>query len=145
MASSFTLYPSARKYCHDGTIDFDTATIKLMLVTSSYTPSTTHTIKADITNEVASGDGYTTGGTALVNPAVTYTQSPSAGKFDADDHVIAALTKVFRYGILYVEGTVNGIVNPLIGYILYDTTPADITVSGLSWTTQWASAGIITF
>jgi hypothetical protein len=44
-----------------GAIDFDTDTFKCMLVTSSYTPSKSHSKRSDITNEVT-GTGYTTGG-----------------------------------------------------------------------------------
>jgi hypothetical protein len=44
-----------------GNIDMDTDTFKVMLVTSSYTPSRNHTKRSDITNEV-SGTGYTAGG-----------------------------------------------------------------------------------
>lgn len=47
-----------------GSIDFDTDTFKVMLVTSAYTPNKdTHTKRSDVTNEV-SGTGYTAGGTA---------------------------------------------------------------------------------
>lgn len=47
-----------------GSIDFDTDTFKVMLVTSAYTPNKdTHTKRSDVTNEV-SGTGYTAGGAA---------------------------------------------------------------------------------
>lgn len=46
-----------------GTIDFDTDTFKVLLVTSSYSPNKdTHDFRDDVTNEVANGNGYTTGG-----------------------------------------------------------------------------------
>lgn len=45
-------------------IDLDSATIKVMIVTSTYTPSLAHATRADITNEV-SGTNYTAGGTAI--------------------------------------------------------------------------------
>ena len=154
MASSFTLYSSARKYVMDGTINLLTDTIKLMLVTSDYTPSVAHDVLADVTASpspevvaIASPDnGYATGGKALTGQAVTNTDSPSAGKFDANDVTWTALTATFRYGILYSSKSVGSpaIVNPLIGYILYDTTPADVMVGGIDWTTQWNTSGIIT-
>lgn len=145
MASSFTLYPSIRKYAHDGTVDFDDNDIYLAFTTSAYIPSATHKVYSDITNELAAGDGYTLGGSILNNTSVTYSEDPSTGKFDADDHVTAAITKSWRYGILYVNQTVNGIIKPLIGYILYDTTPADVVLAGVEWTTQWSEDGILTF
>jgi len=46
-----------------GNIDCDSDTFKMLLVTSSYTPNKdTHTKRSDVTNEVANGNGYTTGG-----------------------------------------------------------------------------------
>lgn len=58
-----------------GGIDFDTDTFKIMLVTSSYTPDEdSHLDRADVTNEVANGNGYTTGGgttTVTVNAVDT--------------------------------------------------------------------------
>jgi hypothetical protein len=132
----------------DGTIDVLTDTIKLLLVTSSYTPSIAHDVLADVLGspscEVSSGDGYTTGGATLANKTVTHTDSPSQGKFDADDTEWAALTKTFRYGILYANKTVSPIVNPVIGYILFDTTPANIELTASKFTVQWNSGGIIT-
>lgn len=45
-----------------GSIDFDTDTFKVMLVTSSYTPDfDAHDFRNDITNEIT-GTGYTAGG-----------------------------------------------------------------------------------
>jgi hypothetical protein len=44
-----------------GDIDFDTVTVKVMLVTSSYTENPDHDFRDDITNEVV-GTNYTAGG-----------------------------------------------------------------------------------
>jgi hypothetical protein len=35
-------------------------------------------------------------------------------------------------------------VNPLIGYILFDTTPDDIDLTASNFTVQWNTGGIIT-
>jgi hypothetical protein len=45
-----------------GDLDFDTATFKVMLVTSSYAENPDHDFRDDITNEVV-GTNYTAGGT----------------------------------------------------------------------------------
>lgn len=136
----------------DGTIDLSADTIKLALVTSDYTPSIAHAVLTDVMSSpspevvaVASpSNGYTAGGQALSGQAVTKTDSPSGGKFDANDVIFSALAATFRYGILYADKTVGSIVDPLIGYILYDTTPADVTVSGVDWTNKWSASGIVT-
>ncbi len=150
MASSLTFYNKFRKYIQDGTLDLDTNTIKLMLVTSAYTFDANHNVLADVKASpdpevvaVASpSNGYTTGGETLANAAVTY--SGAVSKFDADDVTWTLLTATFRYGILYASGTLNGVVNPLIACILFDTTPADITISGINYVVQWSANGIWT-
>ncbi len=140
MSVSITKYTSFKQYIADGTIDLENANISLALVTSSYTPSIAHTIWADVSaNEVATGSGYSTGGTALTTPSVT------AVRWDADDVTFSSLTKTFRYGVIYINATVNSIVKPLIAYILFDTTPADTVIAGNDFTVQWDATGIMTF
>lgn len=138
MASSITWYDHAWKLITTRGVDLDTATLKLALVTSSYIPSTSHTIwdpgtnnSADPShNEVSSGNGYTTGGVTLANPVVTNSN------IDYNDPTWTALTKTFRYAICYVSGTYDSLVDPLLFYILLDTTPADIVSSGSNYTIQ---------
>lgn len=154
MPSSFTLFNAFKKYVLDGTIDLDADTLKLMLVTSAYTPNAAHDVLADVQASpdpevvaVASpSNGYTEGGQALANCAVTHTDSPPQAVFDADDVTWANLTATFRYGILYAEKSVGSpaVVNPLIGYITFDTTPADIVISGVDFVAQWSPSGILT-
>lgn len=120
MATTFTKYTHTHRRFMDGTFDWDTDTFKLALVTSGYTFSPAHTVWADASaNEVATGDGYTTGGATL-------TTSITNSMLDADDVVFSSLDKTFRGAVIYKEGTVNTLVNPLVGYILFDDTPADI-------------------
>jgi hypothetical protein len=45
--------------------DFAAAQHKISLHTSSYTPTKAHANQDDLTNEIANGDGYTTGGLAI--------------------------------------------------------------------------------
>lgn len=92
-------------------------------------------------SELASGNGYTTGGATLANSAVTYTGKTT--KWDADDLTWAALTKTLRLAWIYASKTVDTIVNPLIGYVLLDTTPADVSVSGVDFSINWNANGII--
>jgi len=52
-----------------GAIDLDTDTIRVMLVTSSYTENKdTHTKRSDVTNEIT-GTGYTAGGVTAAQVA----------------------------------------------------------------------------
>lgn len=59
------IYNSAIRDEAIGSIDYDTDTFKVMLVTSSYVENKdTHTKRSDVTNEVV-GTGYTAGGNAV--------------------------------------------------------------------------------
>lgn len=62
-SANFTNLPRALA---KGDIDFDTLTTKVMLVTSALSESNLDTWvnRSDVTNEVANGDGYATGGIA---------------------------------------------------------------------------------
>ncbi len=132
MASTITAYDKLWRLLATGGVDLDTDTLKLALVTSSYTPSTAHDEWADVSaNEVSTGSGYATGGETLANPVATN------DNIDYDDVTWTALTKTFRYAVCYKSGSGGGLTNPLLFYILLDSTPADIVSSGSNYTVQW--------
>lgn len=146
MAASLTFYQSFREYVADGTIDLDTDTFKVTLHSSSYTPNAgTHTVYADLTNELSTASGYTNGGDAL--GSVQWTRSGGTVTFDAADTIWTASggSITARYAVIRKDGTANAIVSPLICYILLDTTPADVTATtGNTLTLQWNGSGIFT-
>lgn len=134
MATTIIAYDHLWKLLNTGGVDLDTDTLKVALVTSSYTPNTAHDEWADVSaNEVAAGDGYTTGGATLASPVVTNSN------IDYADTVWTSLTKTFRYAVIYKSGSGGGLTNPLICYLLLDTTPADVISSGSNYTIQWNS------
>lgn len=146
MAASLTFYESFREYIADGTIDLDTDTFKVTLHTSSYTPNAgTHTVYADLTNELSTANGYTNTGQAL--GTVTWGHTGGTATFNADDTIWTASggSIVARYAVIRKDGTANAIVSPLICYILLDTAPADVTATtGNTLTLQWNGSGILT-
>ena len=143
MASTIVLVNSLRKYLGDGTVDWDSDTIKCMMLNNSYALNAAHSALADVSaNEVAAGGGYSTGGVALANKSVTL--AGSVAKYTADPATWAALTKTYRFLAMYSEKTANAIVNPLIALILVDNTPADIVVTAADYSVQWNANGIFT-
>lgn len=61
-----------------GGIDFDSDTLKVSLLTSSYTPDLdAHDFFDDVSAYEVSGTGYTTGGASLANASVTATAANS--------------------------------------------------------------------
>lgn len=120
-------------------IDFDVDTIKVMLVTSSYTPDIdAHDFVDDVTNQV-SGTGYTAGGQALANQTVSQDNTDDEGVFDADDTTWTTATITARGAVLYKDtGTPS--TSPLIGYIDFGS---DKVSTGGSFTITWNAEGII--
>lgn len=123
-------------------IDWDTDTIKVALVTSSYTPDQdAHDYFNDITNELSNGNGYTSGGFTLANKTTTYDAASNTTKLDADDVSQSGFTGTFRTAIIYRDtGTPS--TSPLIGYL---QSSVDITGTAGPLTLTWDAAGIFTF
>ena len=127
---ALVFFNSFKEYVADGTIDLNTDTFAWTAHTSTFTPNaSTMTVAADLTNEVANGNGYTTGGQNLTS--VTWAQTAGVGKFDAADHSYTGSGAgfVIRYEVLKKVGTANARVNPLVGYRLLDSLPADVSVA----------------
>lgn len=118
--------------------------VNVVLLASGYTPNQdTHEVYANLTNELATANGYTNGGLAL--SGVTWARSGAVATLDANDPAWSVVTAnlVARYFALRLIGTFNSLVSPLIGYGLLDTTPADVTTTpGNSLTLHWDAAGI---
>lgn len=143
MASTITLTNALHQYLGDGTIDWDSDTIKVAMLTSAYVLNAAHSVFADVSgSEVAAGNGYTSGGVALTNKAVTL--AGAVAKYTADPATWPGLTKTYRYLAVYAEKTVNSRVNPLIALILVDNTPADIQITGADYSVQWNANGLFT-
>jgi hypothetical protein len=129
-AGSITLYQAN---IDDISIDMLAgATIKMSLHTSSYTPNagtSGHSLAADLTDELPAGNGYSTGGVTLASPAKT--AIANGWKFSTGNATWTASGNfpAWRYGVLRVEGTLSGKTNPIIGYFVGDTTPADVPVT----------------
>lgn len=143
MTASITFYNNWKAAVDEAVLR--TATVKLTLHTSSYTFAATHSVYADLTNELSTAVGYTNGGQALAS--ITWGQTSGTATFDAADTVWTASggSIVARRGVLRVVGTINSQVDPLIASILMDTTPADVTTTDTNTLTfQWNASGIFT-
>ena len=141
MATTISKYNTATKMIMGG-IDLDSATLKLALVSSIYAFNAAHTTWAEVSaNEVADGYGYTTGGAVLGAP--TLTEVAGVCTFDAEDVSFTTLTKTFRAGVVYAEGTFDTVVNPVLFYVLFDSTPADLVISGITFVVRWNASGIL--
>lgn len=130
-ASTWAFYETFRLWLGDGTFDMDANTFKmaLYLSTSNAATLTTNSLLADLTNEHANANGYTTGGVTMTG--VTWTRSAATIKFtsNAGQWAASGSSIVARFAVIYASGTLNGHASPLVCYTLLDTTPADVTVT----------------
>lgn len=117
-----------------GLLKNGSALYRLALVKSAWTPApTTDEVWADVSaNEIATAGqtAYAAGGGALT--AVTLAQAAGVVKFTSAAFVWTADgtgIPAWRYGVIYYLGTLNGKVNPLVGYFLGDVTPADVPLT----------------
>jgi hypothetical protein len=115
-----------------------TDTLKVMLTNTA--PSASNTVKTDIT-EIATGNGYSAGGTAVTGQS--YTQTAGQGKLTASDVTITAVggsIAAFRYAVLYNDTATN---DELIGWWDYGAS-LTITVGNAVLIDFNATTGILT-
>lgn len=123
----------------DADIDHESDTIKVALVTSSYTPNQdTHDFFDDVTNEV-SGTGYTAGGATLASKTTTQDDTDNEGVFDAADVTWSSSTITARGAVVY-KSTGTASTSDLICYFDFGS---DQTSSSGDFTIQWNSEGIV--
>ena len=81
MTITVNVYDHFLEILGDGSIDMDTDTFKIALMDSSHVFAVANTTWADVSaNEIANGNGYTTGGAALTS--VTWGQVSGTVTFD---------------------------------------------------------------
>lgn len=134
------IFNSAKKKILDADIDFVVDSVKVMLVTSAYTPDQdSHEFRSSVTNEVT-GTGYTAGGQALANKTVTQDNTGNLAKYDADDVVWEEATITARGAVIYKD-TADPATDPIIAYI--DFTE-DKTSTAADFRINWNTDGILT-
>jgi len=141
-AGNWIMYDTAKEYIGDGTIDFDGHTFKCLLTSNSYTPNrSTQSVLADVTNQVANGFGYTTGGATL--GSVTWGQTSGTATFDSADISWTALggsIGPFRIAVIYDDTAAS---DPLLCYCVLDSS--DLTATdGQTATIALNASGILT-
>jgi hypothetical protein len=130
-AGKWKAYNLTKKRIGDGTFDLeDTADWKCALFLSTSNANTLSVgtaVYGDLTNEHANASGYTTGGVAVTG--VTWIESGGVVTFDCDNVAFNASGGDIagRFGVLYKDATVNGVVKPLLCVSLLNTAPADVT------------------
>jgi|1048.fasta_scaffold00544_17 hypothetical protein len=122
-------------------IDWDTDTIKVALLTSSYTPNQdTHDYFDDVVANEVSGTGYTAGGNTLASKTITYDGATNKVVLDAADTTWSASTITARYAVVYDASPASDATRPVIGYVDFGS---DQSSSSGNFTITWDATGIV--
>jgi hypothetical protein len=122
-------------------IDWDTDTIKVALLTNSYTPDQdAHNYWDDVSTYQVTGTGYTAGGAALTNKTNTYTGASNVIVLDADDVTWSSSTITARYAVIYNDSPATNATKNLIGYVDFGS---DQSSSNGNFTITWDATGIV--
>ena len=124
----------------DGSIDLDTDTIKLALLTSSYTPSAdNHDFYDDVSaNEIAATGTYSAGGGTLT-VSLSQDNTDDEGVFDATDISFTSATISARYAVIYKSTGTPG-TSPLICLIDFGS---DQVSTASTFAITFAAEGIL--
>jgi hypothetical protein len=121
-------------------VDFDSDTIKVALLTSSYTPDQdAHDYFNDVSTYEVTGTGYTTGGITLASKTATYDSGTNVIVLDAADVTWSSSTITARYAVVY-DSTGTSSTSALIGYVDFGS---DQSSTNGNFTITWDSTGIV--
>lgn len=136
MAITAKVYPRVIEAAFNKEIDFDTDTIKTMLLTSGYTYSPSHKYKSDLGANEITGTGYSAGGVTITGKSITLDTGWPRVEFDGNNPSWgpgASFTGV-RYAVVYDDSPATDATKPLI--CLVDFAVDVDTVNGnfvISW------------
>jgi hypothetical protein len=122
-------------------VDWDSDTIKVALLSSSYTPNQdTHDYYDDVSTYEVSGTGYTAGGQTLGSKTVSYDAATNVIVLDAADTTWTSSTITARYAVVYDDSGATAGAKALIGYV--DFSSDQSSTSG-NFTITWDATGIV--
>lgn len=128
-AGAWQVFRRAKTKLLNGLFDLDSNTFKMALTTASqaltddFAGSSTDCRYADLTNEVANGNGYTTGGKTLT-PSLT--RSGATVTWDVDDQSWTSSTITAKYAVIYADNTNDD----LLAFCELDTGGSVSTTNG---------------
>lgn len=131
-ASAWVLYNTFKRYMADGTIDLDADVFVLGLYTSASNAATaTLSTRGSLTNEVANGNGYVTGGKTLTGVTWSVGASASEMRFDCTATIWSASGGTIaniRYAVIYDNTTGTSAGNrKVVGYSALSTAQFSVT------------------
>ncbi len=143
-AGAWTVYNEAKKYIGNATLNLSTAKRITLHTSASNANTATLSIYSELTNEVGSGNGYSSSGKALGTVAWTVGASAGQYKFDADDVVWTGTGgSIASIKFAVISNTSGGASGKLLCRSQLSSSAFTLS-SGNTLTLQMASAGILT-
>lgn len=129
-------------------INLLTDTIKVMLVSNTYTPDKDHSFVSSITSGTTkelSGTGYVagfggSGRKTLASKTVTQNDTSDIGYFDAADVTWTGINAGTVGYVVVLKEVTSDADSPIIA--IHDVSP-DVVTNGGDYTVQWASDGVL--
>jgi len=143
-ATTAKMYGQAVKSAFEGKINIVSDTIKVMLVTSSYTLNQdTDIYVSSVRASELIASGYTAGGFTLASKTSTYDGTSNTYTFDATDlaNILTNFTGTFRYLVIYDDTPATDVEKPLIACQDFGS---DQTATSGNVSITWATSGIFT-
>lgn len=135
-AGNWTFTNGGRTSLLDGTFDIDSDTWKMALFLSTSNIGASSTTYAGVTNEVANGSGYTTGG-ASVALTLSGTTTVTVAITTAPVWTASGGDITARFAVIYEVG------GNVLCYALLDSTPADVTATDGNTLTVGSDGGTV--
>lgn len=144
-AGSWKVYGAALEAINKGTLDLDSNTFRMVLVTSSHTPNqSTHSTFADISANEATGTGYTSSGKLL---ACTVTRSGLVVTFDCDDQSWTTSTITAKYAMIVRDADANGTLastDSLLAFVDLETGGGSVSTTSGTFQITINASGVFT-
>lgn len=141
-AGSWVMHDTFIEEAVNGNIDFDTDVFKIILLSSASNIATTSVVAlASVTNQLATGNGYTQNDKTLT---MSVSESSGTVTIDSDNPVWTASGGdiTARFAAIYDDTHGSDLI---ICHCLLDDTPADVTATdGNTLTISMNASGILT-
>jgi len=144
-AGAFKVYGAALEAISKNTVDLDSNTFRMILVTSTHTPNqATHSTYADVSANEVVGTGYTSSGKLLT---ATVTRSSLVVTFDVDDQSWTSSTITAKYAVIVKDADANGTLastDALLCYCDLETGGGSISTTAGTFTVTINASGVFT-
>lgn len=144
-AGNFIVFSAANEGIHRGTIDLDSDTFRMVLVTNGWTPNqNTDVAWSNISANEVSGAGYTANGQLLT---CTVTQVANVMTFDCNDQTWSTSTITAKYAVIVRDANGDGALaagDIPIAFVDLETGGGSVSSVAADFTVSINAAGVFT-